>query len=147
MKQKKRNHDHSPQNTVDHLLLIFIILTAVSGQILDGIVERQQQSGHTFWLCTHIIIAAGFTILSLIHFKHHWGWFRTLPHKLRARKKDSLFLLLALIILLISGVFVTLCKTHVSGFTHALTGYLCTIVGIYHFYVRHVKGKRIAKQQ
>jgi len=28
-------------------------------------------------------IASGFTILSLIHFKHHWSWFRTLPHKLK----------------------------------------------------------------
>lgn len=139
MKQN-RTHEHSPKNTVDHLLLIFIVLTAVSGQILDGVLENQQ-SGHIVWLCTHIAIAAGFTVLSLIHFKQHWGWFRTLPKKLKARKKDSLFLLLALIILLISGVFVTFCKTHVSGFTHAVTGYLCTIVGIYHFYVRHIKGK------
>lgn len=88
------------------------------------------------------IIALGFTLLSLIHFKHHWGWFRTLPHKLKARKKDSLFLLLALIILLVSGVFVTLCKTHVSGFTHAVTGFLCLIVSTYHFYVRHIRGKK-----
>jgi len=141
MKQKKRTHEHSPQKTVDHLLLVFVILTAITGQVLDVIVEHQQQSGHTFWLCTHIAIASGFAILSLIHFKHHWGWFRTLPHKLKARKKDSLFLLIALIVLLISGVFVAFCKTHVSGFTHALFGYLCTVVSIYHFYVRHVRRK------
>jgi len=140
MKTKKRTHEHSPQNTVDHLLLIFVILTAVSGQILDGLVEYHPQSAaHTVWLFTHIAIALIFTLLSFIHFKHHWGWFKTLPHKLKARKKDSLFLLLALIILLVSGIFVTLCKTHVSGFTHAVTGYLCTIVSIYHFYVRHIR--------
>jgi len=143
MKQNKRTHEHSPQNTVDHLLLIFVILTAVSGQILDGVVEHHPQSEvHTFWLCAHIVIASAFTLLSLIHFKHHWGWFRTLPHKLKARKKDSLFLLVALIILLVSGMFVTLCKTHVSGFTHAITGFLCLIVSIYHFYVRHIRGKK-----
>jgi len=140
MKTKKR--DNSPQNIVDHLLLAFIILTAISGKILDGIVEAPQQSGHDFWLLTHILIALGFTILSFIHFKHHWGWFRSLPHKLKARKKDSLFLLLALIVLLVSGVFVTICKTHISGFTHAVTGFLCLIVSIYHFYIRHVKRKR-----
>jgi len=141
MKQRTKKHEHSPQNTVDHLLLIFVILTAVSGKILDGVIESQQQSGHAFWLCVHIAIATGFVILSLIHFRQHWGWFRTLPNKLRARKKDSLFLLMALVVLIISGVFVTLCKTHISGFTHAIFGFLCTIVSIYHFYVRHVKGK------
>jgi len=139
--RKNRTHDHSAQNTVDHLLLLFVILTAVSGQILDGVVERQEQSSHVFWLCTHIAIATGFIILSLIHFKQHWGWFRTLPHNLRVRKKDSLFLLSALVVLLVSGLFVTFCKTHVGGFTHAITGYLCLIVSIYHFYVRHVRGK------
>lgn len=143
MKTKKGTHEHSPQNTVDHLLLVFVILTAISGQVLDGVVEHHPQSAtHTFWLCVHIAIAATFTLLSLIHFKHHWGWFKTLPHKLKARKKDSLFLLLALIILLVSGIFVTFFKTHVSGFTHAVTGFLCTIVSIYHFYVRHIKGKK-----
>ncbi len=137
----KGTHEHSLQNLVDHLLLFFVILTSVSGQVLDCIVEREQQSRHCFWLCTHIIIASGFTILAFIHFKHHWGWFRTLPHRLKARKKDSLFLLLALVVLLVSGVFVAFCKTHVSGFIHAVFGFLCLIVGIYHFYVRHVKRK------
>ncbi len=145
MKQKNRTHEHSPQNTVDHLLLLFVIFTFISGIVLDHAAESSLQSDYSFWLCTHIAIATGFAILSIIHFKHHWGWFRTLPHKLKARKKDSLFLLLALIILLISGVFVALCKTHVSGFTHALFGFLCTIISIYHFYVRHIKGKRKTK--
>jgi len=139
MKQSTETHKHSLQNLVDHLLLLFVVLTAVSGQILDGVVEHQQQSGHSIWLSTHISLVLVFTTLALIHFKHHWGWFRTLPRKLKARKKDSLFLLLALITLLVSGVFVTISKTHVSGFTHAVSGYLCLIVGIYHFCVRHIR--------
>ncbi len=142
MRKDKKHHEHSPKDTVDHLLLVFVILTFISGIVLDHAAESCMPSNYSFWLCTHIAIASVFTLLSLIHFKHHWGWFRTLPHKLKARKKDSLFLLLALIILLISGVCVTICKTHLSGFTHAITGFLCLIISIYHFYVRHVKGKR-----
>lgn len=144
MEQRKNIKRHSAQNIVDHLLLVFVVLTAISGKILDAIVERQQQSGHDFWLYAHIVVALGFTILSIIHIKHHWGWFRTLPHKLKARKKDSLFLLLTLVVLLVSGVFVTLCKTHVSGFIHAIFGFSCLIVSIYHFYVRHVKGNKVS---
>jgi len=141
MKTKKRNHEHSPQNAVNHLLLLFVILTFLSGKLLEHAAESYMPLNYSFWLFTHIAIAMGFVFLSLIHFKQHWGWFRTLPHKMKARKKDSLFLLLALIILLVSGVFVTLCKTHVSGFIHGVMGTLCLIVSIYHFYVRHVKGK------
>lgn len=99
------------------------------------------QGGDNHWIYTHIASASIFTILSLIHFKHHWGWFRTLPKRLNARKKDSLFLLPALVVLIVSGILVTVSKTHISGFTHALFGFLCTIIGIYHFYVRHIRRK------
>lgn len=146
MEQTTLPRSHSSKDIIDHLLLVFLILTAVSGQILDAVVERHPLSGHSFWLAAHIVIASGFTVLSLIHFKHHWGWFRTLPHNLKARRKDSLFLFLALMILLVSGIFVAVCKTHISGFTHALTGYLCLIVGIYHFYVRHIRPKKKSRK-
>lgn len=136
------SRNHSAQNMVDHLLLLFIIICFLTGQILDHALEHSLHGDNNFWLYTHIASASAFTILSLIHFKHHWGWFRTLPEKLNARKKDTLFLLPALIVLIVSGILVTVNKTHISGFTHALSGFLCTIVGIYHFYVRHIRRKR-----
>jgi len=136
-----RHGDHSSQNMVDHLLICFVIICFFTGLILDYTLEHSQQGSNNFWLYTHIASASVFTILSLIHFKHHWGWFKTLPKKLSARKKDSLFLLPALIILVVSGILVTVNKTHISGFTHALFGLLCTIVGVYHFYVRHIRRK------
>lgn len=138
---RNEHRNHSTQNMVDHLLFVFVILTFVTGLILDHTLEHSLQGSNNNWLYIHIANACVFTFLSLIHIKHHWGWFRTLPKKLSARKKDSLFLLPALIILIISGILVTVNKTHISGFTHALFGFLCTIAGIYHFYVRHVRRK------
>jgi len=145
MKHHDIEHKHSVQNVVDHLLLIFVILTFISGKILDHAMDYPQEPSYYIWLCTHIAMVIGFTLLSLTHFKHHWGWFRTLPKNLKARKKDSLFLLLALIVLLVSGVCVTFCRTHVFGATHAIFGFLCLVVGIYHFYVRHIRSKRRAR--
>lgn len=139
MKKVKSTHQHSPQSAVDHLLLVFVVLSALTGFLLDG---AAYATSHDAWLWAHIGVALVFTTLAGIHFWQHWGWFRTLPKRLGARKKDSLFLLVALIALLISGVVVATHKTHVSGFTHCLTGISCLGVSLYHFYVRHVRGKR-----
>lgn len=139
MKKTNSTHQRSVQSAVDHLLLVFVVLSALTGFILDSCNAVSRSA----WLWTHIAAAVGFTALSGIHFWQHWGWFRTLPKRLGARKKDSLLLLVALFVLLLTGaLMVTAGKTHVSGFAHCVFGILCLVVSLYHFYVRHVRGKR-----
>lgn len=124
---------------VDWCLAIAFILTALSGFMLH---YAGHFSTHDVWhnlAVFHIVASLFFVILSILHIKHHLGWYKSLFRKgIKNKSIVTVNVSFIYVVTLITGVAL-LCVTGANsdiGLWHYRIGILLAIMAIAHFIIR-----------
>lgn len=91
------------------------------------------------WAVSHIISSLLFTILGIMHVKHHWGWYKGLKAKgIKGKSKIILLLTFILIPVIATGVWLLCIEGANSsiGILHYQVSLMASVLGILHILKR-----------
>lgn len=125
---------------VDLFLVLFFISTVYTGIALHMAGHSDEHVVWHNWAVAHVLFSLFFVIVAVLHIKQHWGWYKSLVQKFVHKKKVTLILTVAFLLVVLTGLFL-LCfgegaNTPV-GLLHYKIGIFMGILGIGHFLKRY----------
>lgn len=109
----------------DLVLLVFFVLTGVSGFGMHASSHFGSHSVWHNWAVAHILATLGFVTAVALHVYMHWGWYKSLLNKPFGKKsKLTVVVTLLFVVLVVSGLLALIIPD--GPLSH---------IGIFHYYV------------
>lgn len=137
----KKTRGPKPLFIVDLLMALFALLTLLTG-IGNHLAGHSGSHGvwHV-WSALHILAALIWSVVTVIHCKHHWAWYKSLLAKRPSNVKSKVTMLLTLVFLFtaLSGIYLLLFadgEGTIAGVRHYVGGLLLGAIALGHLLKR-----------